>query len=711
MTRDIAVGKYIATLREQARLKQAELARKLTWSPAVLSRVESGERTLGGDELATILNGIGTPEALKLQEMLAREWKILSEPPLGDPDADLLWSAEQTAQQVHDLAERPDVKQFFERRLVRYQDELKTAAARVADKRFRAAFIGTIAVGKSTAICSAQGLEISTGKGLPKAVLETGTGRNTLCEVHVRQGPGYGLMVEPCSDDEIRRHVSDFASFLLRPTQPVPQDDDESESASPGVSGEIERAIRNMAGLRRRRAERKQDGTVVPASDEARALAATLTDSKALAVEILSRMELHRRAERDMWHSADSGTNPLEWLQDAFERINNGRHSDFTLPRRIELFVPQTILQESEVDLTLIDTRGIDELAERRDLEQHFDDPHTVVVLCSRFDETPALPVRQLLTRAREAGVRTLESHAAILALPRPGEATMVKENGVLVQDAAEGREVKGFEAADRLQQLGVGTIPIEFFNASEDDPEDLRSFVCRRIRVVRQWQRDALEEIISGAQALLENHERAQAREAMQAAARRLQTWLENNAALPKSTTRHVHDSLVKAVEAAHPRTVYAAIVRDGDWLNLHYGHQLSHGARRLAAILTEPKLNEFRAIANNLLQDDQFADAHGLVHQTIRSVEAGFDAVIRKAQLVGESVHADEMRGDSDFWRDCSSQWGLGKGYRERINVRNHDWFCVKHDGEADARVLAAVTEAWDDAMASVRHLLIQG
>ena len=90
---------------------------------------------------------------------------------------------------------------------------------------------------------------------------------------------------------------------------------------------------------------------------------------------------------------------------------------------------------------------------------------------------------------------------------------------------------------------------------------------------------------------------------------------------------------------------------------------------------------------------------------------MEAGFDAVIRKAQLVGESVHADEMRGDSDFWRDCSSQWGLGKGYRERINVRNHDWFCVKHDGEADARVLAAVTEAWDDAMASVRHLLIQG
>ncbi|UHH10161.1 hypothetical protein LU699_18225 [Luteimonas fraxinea] len=105
---------------------------------------------------------------------------MIPEPALGDPDADLLWDAEQTAQQVHALAERPDVKQFYERRLVRYQEELLAKAASVADKRYRAAFIGTIAVGKSTAICRAEGLEIPGSKGMPKAVLETGAGGNHL---------------------------------------------------------------------------------------------------------------------------------------------------------------------------------------------------------------------------------------------------------------------------------------------------------------------------------------------------------------------------------------------------------------------------------------------------------------------------------------------------------------------------------------------------
>ena len=71
------------------------------------------------------------------------------------------------------------------------------------------------------------------------------------------------------------------------------------------------------------------------------------------------------------------------------------------------------------------------------------------------------------------------------------------------------------------------------------------------------------------------------------------------------------MHDSLLSTVRTAHPRTVYASIVRDGEWVNLDYPHQLSHGARRIATQIVEPKLNGFRAIATNLLDDSQFADA----------------------------------------------------------------------------------------------------
>lgn len=711
MNRDVAIGRHLAALRDQAELKQNELAKKLPWSAAVLSRIESGERPLADDELEIVLNGIGTPEALKVKEILSRHWEFLPEAPLGDPDADLLWEAEQAAQQVHALAECPDVKQFYERRLRRYQEELTEAASLVANKRFRAAFIGTIAVGKSTAICRAEGLEILTSKGMPKAVLETGAGGITICEVHLRRGLGYGLIVEPCGNDEIRRYVSDFANFLLNPTQPAQElNDGDADTGSPGISREVERALRNMTGLKRKRAEKKSDGSIVPAVDEARVLASTVSDAKALSVELLARMELHKRDRRDMWYSDTAGKEPLEWLQDLFERVNNGRHGEFTLPRRIDLVIPNAVLGDESVSITLIDTQGIDDIAERADLEQHFDDDHTVVVLCTVFNEAPATAVRQLLTRAKEGGVRTLDSHVAILVLPRPGEALAMKDNGYPAQSASEGYDLKAEEVELKLHPLGLSRLPVIFFNAAEDAPEILRSFILGRIEAVRLWQRKALREIIVEANALLENYKNVQARQAMLAAAKRLTTWMDHNAQIAASPKKHVHESLLSAVRSANPRTIYAAVVRDGDWHKLNYAHQLSHGARRIATSIAEPKLAAFKVIAMNLLQDNDYADAHDLVQQTVRTVELGFDNMVRKAQLIGQSIHADEMSSDIDFWRDCGKEWGRGSGYRDRINERNREWFEDEHSGEADARVLELVTESWGETTASVRQLLAQ-
>jgi hypothetical protein len=664
---------------------------------------------MSDDEVSNILTGIGTPEAMKVKELLARLWQMLPEPDLADPDSDLLWEAEQAAQQIHALAERPDVKQFFERRLLRYKEELSAAAQRVMNKRYRVAFIGTIAVGKSTVICRVEGLELPTSKGMPKAVLETGAGGITICEDHLRKGPGYGLIIDPSTEDEIRRHVTDFANFLLNPSQPVQSaDENEGETGSPGISREVERALRSMTGLRRKRSEKKADGTVIAAVDQARDLAKTVFDRKALSVEILARMELHKRDRRDIWHSDAVGKPPLEWLQETFERVNNGRHPEFTLPKRIELVIPTAVLRDESLSVTLIDTQGIDDIAGRADLEQHFDDAHTVVVLCTLFNEAPSTSVRQLLTRAKEGGVRTLETNAAILALPRPGEALAMKDNGYPAQTASEGYELKAEEVQLKLHPLGLTQLPVAFFNAAEDEPDDLRSFLLGRIDAVRELHRNTLREIISGANALLLNYEKEQAREVMVAAARRLTTWLDHNAGLSTVSERHVHDSLLSAVQTAHPRTVYAAVVRDGEWHNLDYAHQLSHGARRIATQIAEPKLNGFRAIATNLLDDDQFADAHDLVRQTVRLLEDGFDNIVRKAQLVGQSIHADEMSADATFWHDCGQEWGRGGGYRDRINDHNRGWFEVAHQGDADARVVQLISENWGEAIATVRELL---
>ena len=704
MTREAAIGRHVAVLRGD--IRQHELAKRLGWSPAVLSRVESGERPLSSEELDAVVTAIGTEEASAFPARLAREWRLIPEPAFDDPDADLLWEAEQAAQKVDTLAAHPDVKSFFERRLARYKEELLTSAARLAMRRYQVVFAGSIAAGKSMAICRAERLELPDAKGGVTSVLETGPGGITLCEVHIKRGPQYGIFVEPCTDEEVRRHVLDFTRSLLDP-QSISGDETEDEEENGGtiVSREINRAIRNMTGLLNRAPPRSADGRRQPRVDQARALAERVGDLKTLAVEVLALMQLHRRDRRDLWYNPSVEKPPLTWLQDVFRDINNGLHPEFSLPRRIEVLVPDPPLGEEGAAVTLIDTQGIDDVAGRADLEQHFDDAHTIVVLCSKFEDAPSIHVRELLRRAREGGVRTLDHHTAVLVLARPGDALKVKDGGRLVETKEEGYELKGDEVRLRLPSLHLSDDNMLFFNAAEEEPEALRAFLRARIAGMRAAHREALEQVVADANALLGNYKKAQAEEAMRVGAQALVTWLDRSSQITETPSRHVQDSLVAATSIAYPSTIRATVLRDGNWPKLSYGHHLSHGARRMAAQVVEPKLEAFRVIATNVLQTKDFAAAHELTRQAVRTLENGFDTLIRKVQLVGDSIYADELSEDTAFWQSCDAEWGRGKGYRDRVNGHNKGWFRGK---EADKRVHAVVAEEWSAAITSVSQLM---
>lgn len=314
----LELGRYLMQIREKAGIKQAELARKVTWSQAVLSRVEAGDRQLAPDELQLVVQAIGTPEALQLQELIQREWIIIPRPPLSHPDQDVLWNAEQVAKELKDLREQPDVRNAFERRLTAYINEIEQTAELLLKRDHRVAFIGSIGIGKSTAICRLTNLEVPGQDGSPPVpVLEAGAGGITICEVHLRTGPGYGLMIEPRSDEEIRADVTDFAEYLLKGDAGAEVDQQGGESDAQGISKEIERAIRNMSGLRIRR-EKLPDGKR-SLRDEAKEVAQQQSGMRELVVEILTRMELHKRDRRDVWYDSSTGKPPLNWLKDTFE--------------------------------------------------------------------------------------------------------------------------------------------------------------------------------------------------------------------------------------------------------------------------------------------------------------------------------------------------------------------------------------------------------
>ncbi|MDD2769001.1 MAG: helix-turn-helix domain-containing protein [Methylococcus sp.] len=699
------LGRYLIQVRERAGLKQTELAKRISLSPAVLSRIESGDRLVTLQEVQDILVQIGTPEASELSEALQRMWQVLPRPHLDHPDQSILWEAEQVAGELIALRDQPDTPHAFERRLSEYIEEIKRCANLLLKRDHQIAFIGSIGVGKSTAICRMIGLETPREDGTVVPVLEVGGGGITVCEVHLRSGPEYGLIIDPRSDDEIRQDVADLADHVLKGN--LQTEDDAPGSESQGISKEVARALRNMAGLAVQR-PRGPDGKRTTV-DPAKGLAEQFPSPREFIVEVLSRMELHRRDRRDIWYDNASGKAPKTWLRDLFSAINNGRHPEFTLPKRIEVVVPDQLFKASDLTIRIIDTKGIDRTAAREDIEIHLDDPHTLAVLCSSFNNAPAAEARLLLERAKDAGVRGLEINVALLVLPRPGEALAMKDDATStpVENADEGYELKAEQVELALQPLGLQRLATGFYNAHEDPATRAQEFLMERLGAARDTFRLRIQEATNGARALLKNHGEERVRAVLRDAGESLHSWASLNAKVPP-VHAHVQESLLEQIQIAYAATVRAAVNREGEWTNLSYSYQIGYGARRIAVLALGRAVEEFIGHCKIMAATPRYAEAADLIAQAQRVLMASYEELLRKAQLMGQTVFKDALKDDPAFWHRCMEEWGQGPGYKTRVAEHNRKWFADEARNQLEEQLKTLVEREWARTLQTVTELL---
>ncbi len=693
----VQLGHRLAQLRERAGTKQAELARKVTWSPAVLSRIEAGERAISEEELTMLLEAIGTGDAADLSVILHRSWQYLPIPPLDHPNQHLLWRAEEMTSELQAAGMTPGTPAAFRTRLDEYVKEVRRLADMLLRREHQIAFIGQIGIGKSTAICRATSLEVTGSQGRTVPVLETGGGGITLCEVHLGFGPGHGIIVEPRTHDDIRSDVEDFVDQLVHPGLPAGDED-----GSPAVPREIERAIRNMAGLTQKRTKDAEGKTV--RSDPAKDLAAQFPAKRDLVVEVLTRMSLHRRDRRDEWHTPMLTAPPLEWMKTTFELVNNGRHPEFSLPARIDLIVPE-LLKVTDLDVSIIDTRGIDQPAARADLETLLEDPHTVSILCSAFNDAPSDSIKHLLQRARDINNTQIDSNIGVLVLPRPNEALAMKdETGLQAETTEEGYELKDEQMRKALTTYQLSESPTFFFNSLEDPPEGLRAFLRERVSRSRgQFQRQ-LADVLDRVEALLENAEQEQVQAVQREAGKHLASWTMQNL-VPPIVSENVHDTLLAEIRRAHASTVNAAIRREGEWRSLSYTHQLGFGARKLAVAALHESVTGFTALCQTL--SDSMPEASELLTQAQQLMNTAYDELLRKIQLAGATLYGSQLRQAPQFWLDNADQWGKGPGYLDRVLTLNRKWFLDPQRRDVEEHLAAVLEREWQAVLERVQAI----
>lgn len=548
-------------------------------------------------------------------------------------------------------------------------------------------FVGKVGGGKSSLIGVASNLIVGsapTDKTSLKnhSVLAIGGGRTTVCEVHIRSAgagdPGrLGLLIEPLAEDEMRREIALYVEdeWYRRHPEARPQDE---EDAIP-TAQEVQRVIRRMTGYveyqetiregrtRKRRMVRPLDD-IVPGFDS----------PEALAEHLIERADLAARTETAWWWEAANEVE-LKDLKARFEAVNQGADPSAMLPRRMTVVVPDALPGNGlGLDVTLIDTRGLDEAVESRgDLQRFLRDPRALFVVCSSFMDAPEERVRRLLhsmsgdAQLREAIPRTL------LLLVDMGDADQV--NGAMGEREA-GQELKIDECLRALEGMPHPVAEIDraqlfAFDVLKDDRKDLVDAIAQGLSRLRQDCEDELARRLADAQTFLS------------AAADELRPRLLEQVAAAIRETMAAHlpvgtpladplAGLYQAIkETRYASVVYATCRRRGAYLGLDLYAAVEAEASRAATAWLDGMIGAVIERLKTLDTDPALEHVRDYIRLTrLRFGDARVEVIKDYASRVQREVR--ELLTPNPVWDACRREWGRGGGFKGRVLSHLEGW-----------------------------------
>jgi transcriptional regulator with XRE-family HTH domain len=688
----------IARFRAEVGATQAAVAEKSGLDQSRVSRIEKGEVTDATDvnRVLDALTALGAKMAGDYKAYAARDWLHIEPPSFWNPERTCLEITEDTLGEIADFLDDDERPWPLRRQIERHRESLLRAATFLNRLNHNLAFVGAMGVGKSTAISFLFDLLVppsTTEKQINRPVLETGAGGTTICEVHVKAGPEFGISLVPMSDGELRAMVADFCAgrwVMLTNEQ-------REASDSIGVGREVERAIRYMSGLSRRR---QTVGGKLIYHDPVNEFARSCENEEEFRTRVLGLMGLPDRTRRGLWYDSSTRKHPMEWLRETFTAVNNGRVKDVSLPRSIDLLIPNFGRSFGELEITVIDTKGVDDVAVREDLDLRLKDPRTAIIFCSYFNDAPGTTTRLLLQHMRETFSERVDTgKVSILALPRAGEARATKDDlGEQALTDAEGYEFKRMQVSSELANDDLAGVPMIFFNVESDNPAAARAELFQQLSRIRKGAEDRLFDLCAAAQELIKNHEERALNAAIEEVANRLNSFLKGNRTLG-ARERLAHTEAINTIRGVrYAATLWAATRRNGEYSGLNIVHLIGVGAARDARLRSDSWFKGLDAFLKSLTADPDLLLAARSIDQIAKSAEASKVAFLEGAQRGGVEVYREPLT-QAPMWPACVSEWGRGPGFKHRVADRLDEWLAAQSELKETLEDL--ITRLWEQTV----------
>lgn len=558
------------------------------------------------------------------------------------------------------------------------RDRVSRLRGSLAVENFDMVFIGKIGTGKTTAICSLFGLlgEFKRGRRpTPRTepLLATGSGRSTICEVEIAHAEQTEIQIDPLSNDEMEALLLDFTDWVFARIDP-----DKYEKPTDGLPAEVERAIRNVVSLPEKEVGGKRVDTALELARE--------FGEGAFLEELLARSELPARIQT---RATFEGGNEHEWLLETFKDLNVGKKQGFSIPKRIRVMLGPAFANEAlpEVVNRVIDTKGLDEILIRGDIDHYVERENTLCLFTTSFAGAPDLEVLNYVERHLLDRTSGFERRCVLLVLPRNEEAANVLgPDGGPVEDEEAGEAIKASQALAAFQNKGLSFCRqnIVFYDSrrgflrnrlvDEQDFADARDKFFKEIGQIVTSRRRQLESIarsledeipklLGGSQVLQPADEEI----VVEAKA------LLGQSAVDVNTEDFVYD-LMRYLRQKRRAIQFHALNRR---FGVYYETNLFEIARarghELARAATQ---QEIKRVTDNLSQlcerasDDVSPFLSELLEQLQFHYEAYLKAVARMVHKTFKEL-LQPLDETNEFWRAAIGEWGKGPGYWDRVSV----------------------------------------